>query len=57
MFPETMDLPIIKPKTTLNNKNEFNVNIEKTAQIDVTDMHYFPKTILKEWEETTMKEL
>jgi hypothetical protein len=52
-----MDLPIIRPKTTLNNKNEFNVNIEKIAKIDVADMNYFPKTILKDWEETTMKEL
>jgi hypothetical protein len=24
IFPETMDLPLIKPKTTVNNKNEFN---------------------------------
>ena len=28
IFPENKDIPIIRPKTTLNNKNEFNVNVE-----------------------------
>lgn len=27
IFPETMDLPLIMPKTTLQNKNEFNGNL------------------------------
>jgi hypothetical protein len=33
-----MDLPVIKPRTTVNNKNEFNVVITKTAKIEVADM-------------------
>jgi hypothetical protein len=45
-----MDLPLIKPKTTMNNKNEFSVNIEKIAPVDVADMAFFPKNILKDWE-------
>ncbi len=28
VFLDTMDLPVIKPKTTVNNKNEFNVALE-----------------------------
>eukprot|EP00347_Sterkiella_histriomuscorum_P006380 403352981 len=59
-FPETMDLPLIKPKTTLQNKNEFNVNIEKTAQLagDHADMSLFTKHILMEPENADrLKEL
>ena len=29
-IPDTIDIPIIKPKTSLNNKNEFNVAIVKS---------------------------
>lgn len=28
IFAENRDLPVIKPRTTINNKNEFNINIE-----------------------------
>jgi hypothetical protein len=52
-----MDLPLIKPKTTMNNKNEFSVNIEKTSAVDVADMELFPKTILKEWEQNSINEI
>jgi hypothetical protein len=29
VFQENQDLPLIKPKTTVTNKNEFNVNLER----------------------------
>ncbi|CDW73783.1 UNKNOWN [Stylonychia lemnae] len=50
LFLDTMDLPLIKPKTTQNNKNEFNVNIESTGQVQngASDMHLFPKLVLQE---------
>lgn len=41
-----MDLPLIKPKTNMQGKNEFSVNIEKTAPIEVANMEYFPKKIV-----------
>lgn len=28
-FPDTKDVPVIKPRTTVASKNEFNVKIEK----------------------------
>jgi hypothetical protein len=40
-FPESRDLPVIKPKTTVSNKNEFHINIEHTADADVADMSLF----------------
>lgn len=52
-----MDLPVIKPRTTLSNKNEFNVNILKTAEVDVADMSLFPKTILHDVEESQFSEI
>ncbi len=41
-----MDLPLIKPKTNMQGKNEFSVNIEKIAPIEVANMDFFPKLIL-----------
>jgi hypothetical protein len=41
-----MDIPVIKPRTTLNNRNEFNVVIGKTAGIDIANMSLFPKPVL-----------
>lgn len=58
IFPETVDLPVIKPRTTVNNKNEFNVQIEKIEGIDVADMSLFQKTIMSEKaDEDALKEL
>ncbi len=48
-FPDTMDLPVIKPRTTLQNKNEFNIVINKPDKKEA-DMTLFPKLILKEAE-------
>jgi hypothetical protein len=42
-------LPVIKPRTTVNNKNEFNVEIEKKEGV-VVDMSFFPKPLLREAE-------
>ncbi len=47
LFPEWMDLPVIKPRTTVNNKNEFNVVIPKKEGF-VADMTLFQKPLLKE---------
>lgn len=44
-FPQSMDLPMIKPRTTVNNKNEFNVKIEKTAGVEIANMSLFQKVI------------
>lgn len=51
IFPETRDLPVIKPRTTVNSKNEFNVKIEKIEDFQgYADMSLFKKTV-KELEE------
>lgn len=34
IFPDTVDIPVIKPRTTVNNKNEFNVTIQKAIAED-----------------------
>jgi hypothetical protein len=41
-----MDLPVIKPRTTVNNKNEFNINIENTAGTQQADTSLFPKSLV-----------
>ena len=48
LFPEWKDLPVIKPRTTVNNKNEFNVEIERRDHggAFVADMTMFPKPLL-----------
>jgi hypothetical protein len=43
-----MDIPVIKPRTTYNNRNEFNVMITKTAGVDIADMSLFPKPVVTE---------
>lgn len=57
IFPETKDVPVIKPRTTVNNKNEFNVNIEKTSQYEVADMKVFKKPVKEMAEEETLGKL
>lgn len=48
-------MPVIKPRTTVNNKNEFNVEIERRDQgTFVADMSMFPKPLLREAEEGEM---
>lgn len=51
-FPKTKDIPLIKPKTTIQNRNEFNVNVEKFA-LSLSDSNYplFDKWIVKKAEE------
>jgi hypothetical protein len=49
-FPKSKDIPLIKPKTTIQNRNEFNVNIEKFAQ-NLSDSILFDKWIVKRAEE------
>ena len=56
LFPDWKDLPVIKPRTTVNNKNEFNVEIEKQEGV-VVDMSLFQKPLLKEAEQTEFAEL
>lgn len=51
VFSDTRDLPVIKPRTTIQCKNEFNIKIEKTENVKTTaDMSLFKKTV-KEFEE------
>ena len=47
---------MIKPRTTLNNRNEFNVVISKTAGIDIANMSLFPKPVLHSAQETILAE-
>ena len=53
-FPETSDLPVIKPRTTVNNKNEFNVAIVKKPSI-VADMSLFKKLLVEQGDERSLK--
>ena len=48
---------MIKPRTTVNNKNEFNVEIEKREGGFVADMSLFPKPLVKEAEQTEFADL
>jgi hypothetical protein len=61
LFPEWKDLPVIKPRTTVNNKNEFNVEIDRRLDHNgaplTADMSLFPKPLLKEAEETEFSQL
>ena len=52
-----MDIPVIKPRTTVNNKNEFNVVIQKTAEVDIADMSLFDKPLLQDAKETLIADL
>lgn len=54
-----MDLPLIKPKTNMQGKNEFSVNIEKIAPVETyANMEYFTRPILQDWEQSdTVNEL
>ncbi len=47
---------MIKPRTTVNNKNEFNVEIEKREGF-VADMSLFPKPLVREAEQTEFSDL
>jgi hypothetical protein len=47
---------VIKPRTTVNNKNEFNVEIEKREGF-VADMSLFPKPLVREAEQTEFADL
>ena len=49
-------MAVIRPRTTVNNKNEFNVSIEPT-KAGSQDMSLFPKDVVKEADETVLKEL
>ena len=58
IYPENLDIPVIKPRTLQNNKNEFNVIIEKSAAgVEVADMKLFRKPIREEAELEVLKEL
>ena len=48
---------MIKPRTTYNNRNEFNVMIAKTAGVDIADMSLFPKPVVAEAQQTTLADL
>lgn len=48
---------MIKPKTTVNSKNEFNVIIEKRDGIAVADMSLFRKQIKEQAEEEILRAL
>ena len=50
IFTETQDIPIIKPKTTMNNKNEFHLVMEKRDLPD--DMLNIKQPIIDEFEQT-----
>lgn len=52
-----MDIPVIKPRTTYNNRNEFNVIITKTAGVDTANMTLFPKPVVTEAQQTTLADL
>jgi len=54
-----MDIPVIKPRTTYNNRNEFNVLITKTAVgvSDTANMTLFPKPVLVEAQQTILADL
>lgn len=52
-----MDIPVIKPRTTYNNRNEFNVMITKTAGVDTANMTLFAKPVVTEAQQTTLADL
>ena len=56
-FSENIDIPVIKPRTTVNNKNEFNVAIEKTSAFDVADIKLFKKPIREQAEDESFIKL
>ena len=56
-FSENIDIPVIKPRTTVNNKNEFNVAIEKTSAFDVADMKLFKKPVKEQADDEILTKL
>lgn len=51
-YGENVDLPVIKPKTTSNNKNDFHIVFEKENLQETIDSKTLNKPIIKEWETT-----
>lgn len=51
LFSDKEDLPLIKPKTALNNKNEFNIVFDPQVDLEKADMGKIDKPLIKEWEE------
>lgn len=49
-YPDTIDIPVIRPRTTVTNKNEFNVNIVNSNDIKEADMSLFRKTLKEQAE-------
>lgn len=54
-FHDNVDLPVIKPRTTVNNKNEFNVAITRMSEFEVADMKFFDRPVLVQAEEEFLK--
>jgi hypothetical protein len=51
LFSDKEDIPLIKPKTALSNKNEFNIVFDPPVDPVRADMSKIDKPLLKEWEE------
>jgi hypothetical protein len=51
IYTKTKDVALIKPKTTVQNRNEFNVSVERTAQ-NLSENNYtlFDKWLVKKAE-------
>lgn len=47
-------MPIVKPKTTIHNKNEFNIILERPLDEDRIDSKKLFKPILNDWENTVL---
>lgn len=59
LYKENQEIPILKPKTTLNNKNEFHINfpINPEAQtLTQEEMRKIIKPVVRQWEQTTKLE-
>ena len=46
----------MKPKTTVNNKNEFNIDFPALEINDEANMQNIRKEVILDWQETTQKE-
>lgn len=56
LFQDWKDLPVIKPRTTINNRSEFNVEIDRREGF-TADMSLFSKPLLREAEQTEFADL
>lgn len=50
LFRETEDIPVIKPRTLTNSKNEFNVVLQRAAADFQADLSLFPRVIKEQAE-------